>query len=213
VTWLWAAGGVLAGAGIGAAMASGWYRRAGEPTWLSLRWWLLLLAPTLAISWAAAAKMGWWALPVMAFAAGGSTAAVVDLEVHRLPNPLVGATTAVTGIGLLVAAAGTGEWHPAARAAAAAAAVFVLFLVMGVVGSLGGGDIKLGPSIGAVLGMHSLAAVAVGLMAGFALAGVLGVVLAIRGPHHRPWWKTWVPMGPGLVAGTLITTIALQAPA
>lgn len=212
MTWLWAAGGVLAGAGIGAAMASGWYRREGEPAWLSLRWWLLLLAPTLAISWAAAARLGWWGIPVMAFAAGGATAAVVDLEVHRLPNPLVGATTAATGAGVLIAAAGTGQWHIAGRAAAAGAVVFLLFLVMGVVGSLGGGDIKLGPTIGAALGVHSLAAVAVGMIAGFTLAGIFGVILAIRG-CHRPWWKTWVPMGPGLVAGTLLTTIVLQAPA
>lgn len=204
-----AGGGLLVAVAIATAMSSGWYRRDGEPAWLSLRWWLLLFAPTLAISWATAARLGWWGIPVMAFAAGGSTAAVVDLEVHRLPNPLVGATTASTGAGVLMAAAGTGQWHIAGRAAAAGAVVFLLFLVMGVVGSLGGGDIKLGPAIGAILGIHSLTAVAVGLLAGFTLAGVLGAALAVRA-RHRQWWKTWVPMGPGLVAGAVITTISLR---
>jgi len=209
VTWAGAAGGLLVALAIAAGMSSGWYRRDDEPAWLSTRWWLLLLTPALVTGFAAATRLGWWAIPVMTFAAGGSTAAVVDLEVHRLPNPLVGATTTATAAGLLAAAAATGQWHIAARSAGAAVVVFLLFLAMGIVGSLGGGDIKLGPAIGAILGIHSLTAVAVGLLAGFTLAGVLGAALAVRA-RHRQWWKTWVPMGPGLVAGAVITTISLR---
>lgn len=168
----------------------------------------LVLGPILAGVWGVLAPGGWWAVPAMAFAGPAVAAAMIDLEVHRLPDRLVAAATVLVVGALVVAAVMTRRWEVAGRAFTCGMLLFTVMLGLAMVGSLGGGDVKLAGPLGAVLGVHSWGAVWAGVLAGFVIAGVVGIAMAVA--CRRSWWHVQVPMGPGLVAGALAIVIALQ---
>lgn len=202
---VWAgAGGLLLGLVIAAWMGRGRYRRAGETPRISGRGWLLF-APVVALAWAALAGGGWWSLPAMVFVASAGAAAVVDLEVQRLPNRVLGVAAVLVAVAVIVAGVATGEWARVAGAAGGAAALFGGMLLLSFVGPLGGGDIKLAGVMGAVLGVYSWAAVAVGILAGMTLGGVAGGAWILVTRRGR---ATQFPLGPALVAGTVLSVLA-----
>lgn len=198
------AGGLAVGLAITAVMGRGWYRRDGEQAWIGRGRWLLF-APILALAWAVLAPLGWWAAPAMGFSAFAGAAAVVDLEVHRLPNLLVGASALVVAVTVGAAAVVTGDWGRAATAVFGGAALFVGLLIVSLLGTFGGGDIKLGAVMGAVLGCWSWPAVFAGLVLGLVISGLAGGVWILVRGHGR---KAHVPLGPGLVVGTVLAVLA-----
>ena len=123
--------------------------------------------------------------------------AVVDARIRRIPGPL---TLAGLGVAAAVAWAG-GAWWPALAGGAGLGAVYLVLRLISP-GSLGGGDLKAAPAVGA------LAAVGAGtagwLLAAvlpFLVTAVLGIVLRLaRGDSH-------VPHGPGMcLAAALAVT-------
>jgi prepilin signal peptidase PulO-like enzyme (type II secretory pathway) len=97
--------------------------------------------------------------------------AIVDIEVRRLPNPLV---LAVLGCAVLQALwLGKPTLGAAATGMAVALAVFGLIYLLGR-GALGLGDVKLEAALGALLGWPAvLAAIFTGVLAGGAAAAFL----------------------------------------
>ena len=106
----------------------------------------------------------------------------IDLDVHRLPVGLVVPTAWWLVALLVVATVATGEprWQGALIGAAVMGAIY---LVLGVLpgGGVGGGDVRLAPVIGALLGWLGPAHLAVGLMAGFLIGGLGAVALLVLG--------------------------------
>lgn len=134
------------------------------------------------------------ALPLVVF---GIACVLVDLRERRLPDALTGPILVATATIVIVSALTAQEGARAVQALLAAAALTAVVLVVKVVrnAAVGWGDIKLMPSLGAVLGWWDCLVVAALLWA-VLLAGS-ALLSARRGPDRV------VPYGPALLAGTL----------
>ncbi len=151
------------------------------------------------------------ALPAyLTFGAVGVALALIDLDTHRLPNVIVLPSYAVLAALLAVASAVTGDWGALVRAGLGALAMLAFFvaLILAYPAGMGAGDAKLAGVLGLVLGYLSIAAVVVGVAAGFVLGAVVGVALLVAGRAGR---KTAVPFGPFLIAGALFAVFAADA--
>ncbi len=144
--------------------------------------------------------------PLLAFGWAGVAIASIDLRTHLIPTRLLRVATTVA-MPLLCTAALVDAGPAAALATAGSAALggaggwLVMHLVwMAARGGLGYGDVRLGGYLGLHLGLAGLTTVLAGLLAGFAIAsviGVIGVVALGREADHR------FALGPSLVAGAL----------
>lgn len=147
-----------------------------------------------------------YAAPLLAFGWAGVMISGIDLRTHLIPTRLLRATS-VGAVVLLCAAAAIEGGLPGLGDTAVAAAIGGLagWGLMRVIwlasrGSLGYGDVRLGGYLGLHLGLGGLMTVLTGLLAGFALAavvGAIGIVVAGRSTDHR------FALGPSLVAGAL----------
>ena len=128
--------------------------------------------------------------------------ALIDVAVHRLPDPLTAA--AFTGtLALLAVAALTGH-QPGrlARAAIGAAILACFYFALWLIrpDGMGLGDPKLAASIGLALGWTSWQALLTGTFTGFALAAIYGGVLLAT---HRASRTSHLPLGPFILLGAL----------
>lgn len=189
----------LLGAVVGAA-AGAWLRRR---RYLPLprypfRWWTVWLSA--AASAAVFGLLGWRSdgtvqMLGVVFAAGAVVAVWTDLDGHRLPDWL----TLPLAVALFVVIIGSGEWGRLASAAISAVVVWVVLWLMYRFGSLGGGDVKLGLSVGLVLGFLGPVQVFAGVLTGFLFAAVWAVILLARGRSK----DSYLPLGPSLVFGVI----------
>jgi leader peptidase (prepilin peptidase)/N-methyltransferase len=127
---------------------------------------------------------------------------VVDLELLRVPDRILGPSLALVAVAMAAAAPWTG-WDHLLRALAGGAAAFAVFCAvhLAVPHGLGFGDVKLSFLLGGLLGWIGLAHVFVGLFAGVLLGAGVGVVLRWSrrlGPRQH------VPFVPFLAAGTVL---------
>ncbi|MEB4615942.1 prepilin peptidase [Leucobacter sp. M11] len=148
------------------------------------------------------------AAPLAALAAGGGALAVIDLRTRLLPDRVLLATGAVAVASAALLVVLRGNPGPFLSGIAAGCAVFLALLALSAIapGQLGGGDVKLGPVLGFVLGTRGLDAVLLGLGAGALLAGLFGVALLIarswtRGAGAGAGAGLRIPLGPPLLLG------------
>jgi leader peptidase (prepilin peptidase)/N-methyltransferase len=153
----------------------------------------------------AGAAARWSALlpAYVVLAAVASALVVVDVEHHRLPNRLLYPAAAATLVLLAVAAAVRNDWPAYLRAVEASGAVYVVFFALALISpkSLGMGDVRLAALLAAYLGFRSWPLVYVGLLAGFAIAAAVAVVLLIS---RRATRTTALPFGPALILAALL---------
>lgn len=144
-----------------------------------------------------------WALPAFLYvAAVGLALALIDLDTQRLPDVLTLPSYAVVA-GLLALAAWRGDHDgDLLRAGIGALALGGFYFVVWFAypAGMGFGDVKLAPTLGAVLGWVSYGALAVGAFAGFLYGALVGVGLILFKEGGR---KTRVPFGPFMLLGTL----------
>ncbi|GAA1237577.1 A24 family peptidase [Streptomyces rhizosphaericus] len=142
---------------------------------------------------AARGLTGWTAAAHYWVAACGTALALIDAKVNRLPNVLT--VPAFVGvIVLLGGAAANGEQGSLLRSLAAAAALGTAFFLL-TFGGVGLGDVKLAPTLGALLGWHSWVGVFLGTFAMFALGAAVNFLLGrVRGR---------VAFGPYMIIGAL----------
>ena len=194
-----------------------WFDNVPVLSWLVLRgrcrdcgaaiaWRYPAVELAMAVLFAAVAwRIGWsWLLPgQLLFAWALLVLAVIDAETRRIPNrltyPLAPALLVLLAGGALL----EGEPGAALRALLAGLAVggALLALATAVRGGMGMGDVKLGAFIGVGLGALSWGAVAVGVLGGFLLGGLTGVLLLATRARGR---KDLIPFGPYLAAGAVI---------
>ena len=178
----------------------------GPPTSTSLRWWHWLLAVGGAVlGVAAGVTVGAGVFGSLAFAVVAGASAVlfvIDIAIHKLPHrivlPTFVAAVVLLGVEALVGA-GLGTWGRALSAALVATAVLFVLAFINPAG-LGLGDVTFVAPLGLVLGWLGWGTLAVGLLAGFVLNGLLiGVLVAMR----RSGRGAEVPFGPSLVLGAV----------
>lgn len=166
------------------------------------------IASCVAIGAALVARAGSsaYVAPLLAFGWAGVVISGIDLRTHLIPTRLLRATTALA-VGLLCVAAAVEGGLAGLGGTAVATSIggVVGWGLMHVIwrasrGSLGYGDVRLGGYLGLHLGLGGLMTVLAGLLAGFALAalvGAIGIVALGRSTDHR------FALGPSLVAGAL----------
>ncbi|MFJ9027817.1 prepilin peptidase [Streptomyces sp. NPDC102274] len=135
--------------------------------------------------------------------------ALVDRNVHRLPDPLTlplaAAAVVLLGLAALLPDGGGdgtgpgGSW-PAALLGGLAlgACYFVLFLINP--NGMGFGDVKLALSLGVLLGWYGWTVLFVGAFAGFLLGSLYGFGLILL---RRAGRKSAFPFGPFMIVGAL----------
>src|SRR4051794_28834108 len=127
----------------------------------------------------------------LAFAAIAVALALIDQDVHRLPNVVV--LPAYPVLGLLLGL-GLGR-EDLLRAATGALVLFAFFFVLAVAvpGGIGFGDVKLAGVVGGMTAAVSWGAFLTSAFGAFLLGAVVGVGLILGRRAHR---KTAVPFGP-----------------
>ena len=128
---------------------------------------------------------------------------MVDLRERLLPNRVLLPATVGAAALLVVAAVRLGAWPDLLRAAAGAVTLFCVLLALALLapGQFGMGDVKLGALLGLYLGWLGWPALALGVLAGFAVQAVAALVLLAA---RRVGLRSALPFGPALLLGTAL---------
>lgn len=118
----------------------------------------------------------------LSFAAFSITLSAIDIRHHRLPNSIVLWAGLQSLCCVTVGFAAAGMWGELLRALISGLALGVGYLVIQLCKphSFGGGDVKLAPVIGLVLGVSGWSAVAIGTVAAILGAALWGLLLLLR---------------------------------
>ena len=145
-----------------------------------------------------------WALPAYLYlAAIGIALALIDLDVHRLPDAIVLPSYPVAVALLAVASAGTGDWPALLRAGVGGAGLWAFYLLLKLVypAGMGLGDVKLAGLIGGYLAWLGWGSLVVGAFGAFLLGGLYAVGLLLTRRARR---GTGIPFGPWMLAGAAV---------
>ncbi|MET4703600.1 prepilin peptidase [Frigoribacterium sp. UYMn621] len=136
--------------------------------------------------------------------------ALIDLDVHKLPNVIVIPAYAVSAALFGAASILSGDFGPLIGSGIAMAGLFLFYLVMALVypGGMGLGDVKLAGVLGIYLGWAGWGAVAVGAFSAFLLAGVFSIILLAT---KRAGRKSGIPFGPWMFAGAWLGIVVGNA--
>jgi leader peptidase (prepilin peptidase) / N-methyltransferase len=160
--------------------------------------------------------VGWrvglrWDLPAhLLIAAMGATVILVDARLHKIATRLVYPVAALVAVllGVAVMADGSGGFRfgDLGRALLCGFAAFAFIWILGLISpaGMGDGDARLVLSLGMLLGWHSYRLSYLGLLVGFLLGSVFGVMLIVIKRGNR---KTQIAFGPYLVAGALLVAV------
>lgn len=140
------------------------------------------------------------------FAAISIALALIDLDVHRLPNAIVLPAYPVGLVLLGTAAALTGSWSALLVAVVGALVLGGLYLGLALLrpGGMGMGDVKLAGVIGLFVGWLGVPELLVATIGTALLGGVVAVGLLIAGRGRR----TAIAYGPWLLAGAWLAVLA-----
>jgi leader peptidase (prepilin peptidase)/N-methyltransferase len=131
------------------------------------------------------------------------TLAMIDLDVHRLPDSIVLPSYVIAALMLMPAGAAHATWWSAGRGLIAMAALFFIYtaLCFAYPGGMGFGDVKLAGLLGLYLGWVSWSSVLVGVFGGLLLGATVGTaVVALR----RTDRSAAIAFGPYMLAGAML---------
>ncbi len=156
-----------------------------------------------------------WVLPALLYLAGLSVAlALIDIDVHRLPDVIVLPSYPVAAVLLAGAALAEDRLDRLARAAVGAVLLYLFYRLLKLVadlvygaGGFGMGDVKLAGLLGGYLAFDGWAALAAGTFAGFLVGGVVSLGLLATGRAGR---RTAIPFGPYMLVGAWLGLVAGQ---
>lgn len=144
-----------------------------------------------------------YVVAVLVLVAGGVALFMIDLDHRRLPFSITG----LVGAGILAAltcSAVNGEVDHLLRGLMSSALWLAMYGGIWLVSAgrgMGLGDVALAPVLGLVLGWLGWGASLVGLLGGFAIGAVIGLVLLASG---RAGVRSRVPHGPFLLTGAAL---------
>lgn len=152
-------------------------------------------------------RTGWPVVAaVLLTAAGGVALSLIDVDVHRLPDKVLGPTAAGVVALLVCAAVLAGDFGPLLRAAVAGAGSMLVYFVLALVkpGAMGMGDVKTVGLLGFVLGWFGWGHLLVGLLLPFVLGSLFVAGKAVTRGVHR---GEGIPFGPFLFTGALLSVV------
>lgn len=150
------------------------------------------------------------AAAALAWAAGAAVVlAATDLSSHRLPDRVTYPAYAMCATALLADAAVHGTWSALLTAGAAGATAFLVGGLGWFVSpqGLGLGDVKMLGLLGLVLGWFGWGVLMAGVFLGLLTGALVSVLLLVT---RRAGWRTAIPFGPPLLAGSVLA-LALGA--
>lgn len=172
---------------------------------------LLFAAMAARFPWPGSGAESIRSLPAFLYLAGvGLALAVIDIDTKRLPNSLTLPSYPIS-LALLSVASLTGAGlRPLLQALAGAAAMYAVYFILwfAAPGGMGFGDVKLAGVLGGYLGWLGWSILAVGLLGGWILGGIIGIALMLTGRAGR---KTKIPLGPFMIAGAFLAIFAGHA--
>ncbi|WP_248704074.1 A24 family peptidase [Curtobacterium sp. MWU13-2055] len=126
--------------------------------------------------------------------------ALIDLDVHRLPNAIVLPAYPVFAALLTATSALSGDWGALLRAGTGLLVLGggYLVLALAVPGGMGLGDVKLAGVLGLVLAYLGWGPLAVGAFGAFVLGGSFAIGLMVAGRAKR---GSGIPFGPWMLGG------------
>lgn len=132
--------------------------------------------------------------------------ALIDIDVHRLPNTIVLPALGVAAVLMSLEAVLIGDYGSLLRAGIGMAAMFLFYFLLAFIypGGMGFGDVKLAAVLGIYLGWLGWGELIVGTFAAFLLGGLFSIVLMIL---RRAGRKTRVPFGPWMLGGAWIAIL------
>lgn len=137
------------------------------------------------------------------FSAAGTMMSVIDIRAMRLPDSMTLPSYPVMFAALAWASSTTGEVRSLYRAVGAAAVLLAIFSILHLTAGVGLGDVKLVGLIGMLLGFHGWIVAFRGLFLACIIAAGWAATVRLRGRRG-----SYIPMGPALVAGTLLAIAA-----
>lgn len=172
--------------------------RLGYPTWVGAALGVVGFG---SVAWALG--LGYPLAAALVVAGFGLPLGMIDLACQRLPDPLVAAAAVGTAAVILLSSVLTGSYGPLLRGLIVGAVFFGGWVILGILpGSrLGFGDVKLAGVLGLLLGYLGWGYVLVGAMLPHLLNLPAVAVMAVRRRHG---WKSDIPLGPSLLAGTVL---------
>lgn len=145
-----------------------------------------------------------WAVPAYLYLAAICVAlALIDIDVHRLPDAIVMPAYPVAAALLGLASWQLDDWPALLRAAIGAATLWIVYFGLAVVkpGGMGFGDVKLAGVLGAYLGWLGWGSLVIGAFSAFVLGGVYAIVLLVG---RRVTRSSGIPFGPWMIAGAAV---------
>lgn len=136
-------------------------------------------------------------------AAIGVALALIDLDLHRLPDAIVLPSYPVLAALLALASWAEHDWAALLRALIGGAVLLAFYAVLAVAwpGGMGWGDVKLAGLLGAALGWLGWGALVVGAFGAFLLGGLFSIgLMALR----RAGRRTGIPFGPWMILGAAV---------
>lgn len=144
-------------------------------------------------------------LPLFLILASATLAlTMIDFDTMTLPNVITYPIFIITGLYFTGLAFYSGNMDSLVSAGLGAAVYFVFFFLMWLLTGgrgLGFGDVKLAPTLGAMIGWFSLYGVGVGIMGAFIFGGIPAGIAMALGIVKR---GTQIPFGPMLILGAWI---------
>lgn len=136
-------------------------------------------------------------------AVGCALLIVIDLAVHRLPNPLVAASALGLLFPLGIAAQLANDWSSFGRAVLAGLVLTAVYFVLAFINpaGMGLGDVKFAMVIGIFLGWFGWSDVMTGTVLAFLLNGLIALGVVLRKGRAK---GLEVPFGPAMVLGALL---------
>ncbi|HPB72509.1 MAG TPA: A24 family peptidase [Phycicoccus sp.] len=146
-----------------------------------------------------------WVAVVYAACAGPLVIlAAIDADVQRLPNQWTKPSWIVVPVALLGVAVAEGNglqpWWRALVAGVALGMAYLALALLGGASGIGAGDVKLAPSLGALLGFLSVTHVLASVVVTFLVGGVAALVLLLRGRGR----KARFAFGPFMILGAVL---------
>jgi leader peptidase (prepilin peptidase)/N-methyltransferase len=139
----------------------------------------------------------------------GVTLAMIDFDMQRLPDTIVLPSYVVGLLLLMPAGAVSADWSHALRALAGMAAMLAIYFALAVAypTMVSFGEVKVAGLVGLYLGWLSWPAIALGVLLGFAFAGLSGTALTVshRGAAARP---VALPLGLCVIAASAVSLFA-----
>jgi leader peptidase (prepilin peptidase)/N-methyltransferase len=136
-------------------------------------------------------------------AASGIALAIIDLDVRRLPAPIVRTAIFAITVLLVLACLLGADWWALARAGISMLLLYVFYALLRAArpGGMGGGDVRLAALIGLVLGWLGLPELIIGAFAAFVLGAAYGGILLLIRRAKR---TSAIPFGPWILVGAWI---------